>query len=946
MTSSKLDSSAQNLDESRCNGDWQSVADWARKLQKHSHHHHKTTNGVIAVYAATALYEVEVEKILDGIIGARDAVKSSASSTNTTTATNQWQDNSGDANANGHHQRHIHFGGHHKRQQLSVGTPHDRLTPVENHNQLEAVAASLETLHRELVQDLGQTVTQTAQETSYILGAVYAHTLFLLGRYGQAIAALQHSNATIEPMSNCAYNYVHVALVKRTTVLAAAYERLDDVQNAEHVYQNGIPDTIRHSPQGLIWSERLSFGQAVFFCESKYQSQFSDSRQELALRDYYRISRLRMGEEAQWSNNSGLAQMLNDYSPERKKMQLKLWRKYLELSPTQEETKSILGDYARGLFQTVQFPRASDTGADVVDEFIETMTGFWRKSVVLQHSSGRLFQERDITYTQEVLAWVARGTQVTFQSQAILRCQIELLVANGQYSEALAAFNTYKAYEEIHRTRKEPGDRPDGLSRVFHLIITKVLINHEKDRERAKEAADALILWMDNAPSENVPEQMQTQTADDKEELINAHPENTFSQRKRKTINSALALGLGAVGIAYSYYSKNLAAGEYQQCVSKAIYYLQKSADLDVGASADIAYEHVFLLVHALDDMPKAIALCRQNLNVFADYPPLWHLMALLVSARDEHTAALTIITTALDRAIKVGATDVCSPERKAAIIEMKLTQLALYEAIDPEDCLTHLPEALALYSQLFTYIPKQPAAEETIPEETVATIDEKRTRSRRSLHAIRRVSDIKKSSRARSAAVTAANAASAVSNSSSATNMTPSITALKMLQKIWLVISGIYWRANMLKEAEQCVTEAEQAYSVTSDTCAELGLYRIETNALRAMQLFDSALQLDSSNLRAVVGFAHLVLSKSDENIFISKSDERAANARIKSLLERSVGKCPGRTCSEAWWLLGTIYESEGHVEKASHAMWRSVTLEEIRAVRSYTITRDVFDI
>ena len=150
-----------------------------------------------------------------------------------------------------------------------------------------------------------------------------------------------------------------------------------------------------------------------------------------------------------------------------------------------------------------------------------------------------------------------------------------------------------------------------------------------------------------------------------------------------------------------------------------------------------------------------------------------------------------------------------------------------------------------------------------------------------------------------------------------------------------------------MSSEAEQAIIEAEHAYRPSPDTHTELGFLMMDERPIHGAQEFEDALDEDGDHLKATLGLGQLVLrhsesTKKNGEFFVSSTDELAALARLRTLLETQVSAGEGRTSSEAWWLLGCFYEKNGRTENAQKAFWRSVELEEARGVREYKCATD----
>ncbi|KAF3932398.1 hypothetical protein ABW19_dt0206490 [Dactylella cylindrospora] len=161
------------------------------------------------------------------------------------------------------------------------------------------------------------------------------------------------------------------------------------------------------------------------------------------------------------------------------------------------------------------------------------------------------------------------------------------------------------------------------------------------------------------------------------------------------------------------------------------------------------------------------------------------------------------------------------------------------------------------------------------------------------------------------------------------------------VLKRIWLVVAGLYRRAEMFEDARVAVEEAGNVVgsgskiaeggvgSGDADVFAERGfLAAAQDLHSDARQYFEIALSYSSDHPLSIVGLCRELLS--DEK-------DLAARDRASGLLQTLTKLGTGWDMSEAWYELAKEHEMSGQTEKAKEVYWWVVKLEDTRGVRGW---------
>ncbi|KAA8914432.1 hypothetical protein TRICI_002930 [Trichomonascus ciferrii] len=797
----------------------------------------------------------------------------------------------------------------------------------------------LNTVEKELKELLGR---EEREDYRYILLATLGHTFVLNGKYEDAIQLLKPLNSAPQNQDpTTQLNYLCVARIKKIAVLGMAYEATNQLDDAINEYEGADDLASSHSSaEALLWAERLYYRFAKLATTARY----SDSKVTLAaFKGYRTVSRILMSKGRRMTN-----------TPEDNKRRMEMLNQYLFYASSVfrndpnnralvKETREASETYEHYLFENANFPTTSETNQPI-EQYVDVIMANWELETSFKGVVNRVYNEDEISHSKTVLFSLRKAVSLTFHSCSIMRHLVMLLTALGEYDEALAAFDTYMSYQEKYRIRVESGGElenesgdPNGLvvkvaSRVI-VIYSHVL----RDGKKAKECADRMQSWL---------VERDHLVDDDMDVVAEAH---------------------ASLGRAYALYSEGITSeAEYKLTVDVAMQHFQKS--LDLRPRDTTVYLDSALLFVRRGDISSALTNVKNGLMHNQDHLPSWNMLALLLSAQEEYATAIKVVNNALWKFEQQhGQPELLLDEDKRALIQVKVTQVALIETSEgPIAAMDCLPDVFTLFNALYPHFNNMNGHAHVNGESEKLSLtngygtlkDEKRAdqtskeaskRPRRSRSLLRRrrsmsgqVTAIQRSlsERRKRQSGTAVNASIPVKQKR--TN-----PETKLLREIWLWISAIYRRADLLQDADQAIVEAEELMGPTADTHAETGILISKERPVRAMEEFESALDDEPDNIKAVLGLAQVILahsraanpklSEDAHSVFISEKDELAAHARILSLLETIVQTSPGRHTSEAWYLLSQYYDISNRENELQSALWKSVALEEARAVRDY---------
>lgn len=412
------------------------------------------------------------------------------------------------------------------------------------------------------------------------------------------------------------------------------------------------------------------------------------------------------------------------------------------------ELQRVESRYEAILLSEVNFPKAEEVSEEV-EAFVDLVMGNWR---VL---CGGGWEDRDLgeggaeRISRAVLDILYRAATKTFHSTPILRHLFTVHLAVAEFDLAFKAFDTYMDIVKRGKARVEKtGDQEPGLDDDETVIKTAseciralARFGSRESAEKAKDLGHYFETWLDlHHPSEQAKSNGYTAENGRSTALISP---------------GVLAISWRSIGIGYANWARftfdGAARGEIQQ---QAISCFRKALNPTYKASADVATLFALgtilaerrelavaievvksgLLPSSLDSAkpsydsgPKPKRFLKQRSLI-----PLWHLMALLLSAKQEYLTAARSCEGAFEQfqdprnlfgdvdlnaqfksehlqvnekpaRVISGVVDDMDDFEKEGVLEVKMTQLTLIDVIEgPEIAVNASDELLSLYARLF----------------------------------------------------------------------------------------------------------------------------------------------------------------------------------------------------------------------------------------------------
>lgn len=425
------------------------------------------------------------------------------------------------------------------------------------------------------------------------------------------------------------------------------------------------------------------------------------------------------------------------------------------------ELKSVEVAVEHLLLSETTFPRA-DEDREEIELFVEMLMQNWK---IL---TGRGWTEQDLgrggkkAVSVSTIDILYRASMRTYHSTAILRNLFTVHLALAEFDLAFKAFDSYldivkKGKARVEKTgHDEPSLDDDAtvLKTICLCISAQCRFGGRESAEKAKDLAGELEHWVEKIGRPQTNGTMQpVQEEGDKASATRDHvPAKT------------LALAWQSIGLAYAQWARmTFESTTRTELQKKAIRSLRTSLSADFGGSADVRSVFALGLLLAEQrelttaiELVKTALLTRQNGNETlvlynGDFwrerslIPLWHLLSLLLSARQEYTLAARTCECAFeqfrDPAVLFGRQQLYKSDHlneaekdphashglvddmddfeKENILEVKMTQLAIVEIVEgPRIAVNASLELLTLFSRLFGAV----QAKQTLapPRETV----------------------------------------------------------------------------------------------------------------------------------------------------------------------------------------------------------------------------------
>ena len=420
------------------------------------------------------------------------------------------------------------------------------------------------------------------------------------------------------------------------------------------------------------------------------------------------------------------------------------------------ELKKVEAAYEALLLSETQFPMAEEEREEV-ESFVRIVMRNW--AII----TGRSWREQDLglggreTLSRGVLDILYRAATKTYHSTAILRYLFTVHLSVGEFNLAFEAFGSYfeivkKGKARVEKTgHVEPSLDSDVqvLETISSCVIALCRYGDHAAAEKARDLGQELEHWIEKL---RIKSQQHATVAKGNAES----PE--LDQRLPPSI---LAFAWQAIGLSQARWSRTtFDATSRNEIQAKAVRSLKHSLSPEYGSPGDtrslfalgLLLAEQRELTGAIDVVKAALMMDRpspEDRGSFAEsylherlLMPLWHLLALLLSARQDYVMAVRACEGAMqefkDPVVLFGTSDLKNNYRsehlneaeaqaekvhppglvdemdgyeKECMVEVKMTQLALVEVMEGPDVAVNASyELLSLFSRLFGKVETPPS--------------------------------------------------------------------------------------------------------------------------------------------------------------------------------------------------------------------------------------------
>lgn len=694
----------------------------------------------------------------------------------------------------------------------------------------------------------------------------------------------------------------------------------------------------------------------------------------------------------------------------------------------QDYADYLFGSLERRMGAPLHFPDAKAT--DSAEEYFADN---------LYQSVSGTFTRNPVVKPLVMKKVLVKSMSLTYQSRIILASYIDLLLTTGDYDEAFAAVKTYNIYVKNHQ--EIHGFLDDILSTI--QVLTNCMVSFNPIRsygsgvskfkyvtraevakvldELAKELVQYLNvlckitgLSFESSSAQVVAEKIHLSF------LYQKYNPNLL-QNDKSEFSTTVSKGWAAVGYYYSYLATydSPTKDNLESNVSRVLLYYKRGLIVNLTGNSDLLFQYALSLAHA-GFLDPALKLCKFVLRKFPESFETWNLLVLIQTALESKSPDIEVqrptnngnMLDELNETPKGNATVTRELEKlinnalnvagifmgkyrsnplkfgytiKVNILQLKLTQLAVWEAIyGTHYVMEYLHDVFVFFHELFdmkvapngvepvsspakdnakwshrpSVIDPEKAADDGAEKNGNDTngLSLSRTKSNR---ITRRFSRLAGKAKEEIPNLPNLSNGAAKSHSQKQPNETQSqqlsaklnVEECQLLQDIWIWAFKLYYKVGQFQEAEQCIVEAEAALAPSYNTHACLGLLTSKERKFLSLQEFEKSLEeiedKENSFNKSAYGWSLLGLCKLividdqlDNSLFISDKDRNAGLIRLKNYLEDYARCWPfGYNSLEVWWYLSLIYEKVDDKILYAKSLWRTVELEDYRPVRGYEV-------
>lgn len=595
-------------------------------------------------------------------------------------------------------------------------------------------------------------------------------------KWGEQAAQFAQSRSGVSP-------WTRICMIKSRYIVGLAQEKLGAPQSAADTYQSALtiieeaPSDVASSPQYRMWAGGVLARGCALSTRTEDQATLQGLSRSLALfRTWGRYSGRKPGNMAPgnstqndipprktWSQYYQLLSMILRHDlvyPVDSMSELSInagnvHADYLCRSRIQfvNDLKDVEATYETLLLQETKFPKASQSNEEV-ELWVQQVVANWRILCGPGWRDEDLGTDGKEAVGRRVLDILYRAATKTFHSTPILRHLFTVHASLAEFELAMKAFDSYTEIIGKGKARAEKtGLHELGLDNDDILIFTAAqaikvlcLYGSRAEGERALAVGKKIEAWLTKQRP------VSSSTVDIKGDAV----ESGRALTQDVVSTAALAAAYRAIGQSQANWARlTFEPTERSLLQNKALRVLRRSlvASPEGDGDLDTAYSLALVLAETRD-VPAAIQVLRTALaaspsrsdtaevheadNIAATNLtqasrldrerrgfPLWHLLALLLTARGEFETAVKLCDAALEQfdTLSTAGTDVdeasingdntllfqnsavgrMTASEKEGVLQIKLTQSSLLELLDsPTAAIDESKKLLALYARLF----------------------------------------------------------------------------------------------------------------------------------------------------------------------------------------------------------------------------------------------------
>ncbi|KAL2419824.1 hypothetical protein ABEF95_005747 [Exophiala dermatitidis] len=559
--------------------------------------------------------------------------------------------------------------------------------------------------------------------------------------------------------ANAASVWTKICVVKSVYIGGMLLDQAGDEEKGKELRSRMLPwldsnrDLVLSTPQLLYWAQQLLARIALD------RSQHEGSAAADSSVDSKEFLRFRLQAYRHWAL---LAAKSRDISPSTygngpgHVSKLTVWRSYYrflsailrqgsESMTNMSITRSELATELRRvetscedeLLHQTRFPKANEPNI-VIEEWVEEVIHNWHALCAPGWTDSDLGEGGRNSVGRNVLDMLYRAATKTFHSTLILRRLFQVHKALTEFDLAYKALDSYIELMERARAREAKSNEPaagrDG-DEVFLRTLAEAIEGLCAFGKRVEsEKAHSLCLKIEGLLDEL--EASTPSTTPNGFGLTNGKLQPSGPERISFSADLTDVV-YRAIGIAKSHWARWTPFSENRSSLqSEAVESLQKAVaqELPVEQHLKSLYALTRLLAE-MRDIDEAILVAKKALmSEWADEPsadsfriprqliPFWHLLALLLTSRQDYETASQSSVAALaqfsppevmfgaltgngeeKQQSRTGLVDDMECDELQKILEIRITELALTELMEgPEHAVNRSNELLALYSRLF----------------------------------------------------------------------------------------------------------------------------------------------------------------------------------------------------------------------------------------------------